>query len=373
MGMMKGRRDLTLVVGGGPAGSACAWKLASSGRPCILLDKHEFPRDKVCGGILSGRAAKMLTASGMVSSEELDSLTLRKHRSITFWHRDERLRTYTADSHPVRVVSRRLLDSFLLERAADAGADVRTGCCVETVGTDHVDTSEGERFGFFRLVGADGCNSVIRRLISARRGSKTGMGLEYFVPLAEPCREPEGLEVHFGHIPYGYVWMIPGRETINIGAGAVGSPAPPSVIVDALEGFAGSLSVDTSEHQLHGAPIPSMVLDRNLGRGRFYLAGDAAGLVDQVSGEGIAHAVESGMMVAECIVAGDSREKVLGRKGSCIDIVAQSSLYRHLLFSRLTMGTAMLSLRDSSVFAEGYWNVVAGVETYHEMFRRVLA
>ena len=372
MNALKGRRDLTLVVGAGPAGSACAWKLASSGRPCVLLDKHEFPRDKVCGGILSGRAAKTLTGSGMVSSGELDSLTLRKHRSITFWHRDDRLRTYTSESHPVRVVNRRLLDSFLLEKAAEAGAEVRTGCCVETVGKDHVETSDGEKVGFFRLVGADGCNSVIRRSISAGHSRKTGMGLEYFVPLAEPCRQPDGLEVHFGHIPYGYIWMIPGQETVNVGAGAVGSPATPSVIVDALEGFMGSLSVETAGRQLHGAPIPSIVLDRDLGRGRFYLAGDAAGLVDQVSGEGIAHALESGMMVAECIIAGDRREKVLGRKGSCIDIVAQSILYRHLLFSRLTMGTAMLSLRDSSAFARGYWNVVAGVETYHEMFRRVL-
>lgn len=365
-------RNLTLVVGGGPAGSSCAWKLASASMPCRVVDKQKFPRDKVCGGILSHRACSVLSESGMVSDEELEELTLRKHSRISFFHRGKLLRTFTSAAHPVRLVSRKRFDSFLLDRARSAGAEVITGVKVESVDSRSAATSSGENMPFSHLVGADGCTSVVRKLVSGRRSRKTGMGLEYRVPLSEMDLEPDGIEIHFGHLPYGYLWLIPGKGSVSVGAGAVGSPASPEDIVEALGEFMDSLSVSSGNHQLRGASIPSLVLHGNLGRNNIYLTGDAAGLVDHISGEGIGHAVESGFMAADCILADDDRRSVLRRDGNCIRMVRQSILYRHLLFSRLTRGTAMMSLRDSPEFARGYWNIISGVETYNGMFSRIL-
>lgn len=372
MGRIAEMRTLTLVVGGGPAGSSCAWKLASANMPCLLVDKQEFPRDKVCGGILSHRSCSVLTGAGMVTTEELEDLTVRKHSKISFFHRGEFLRTFTSTSHPVRVVSRKWFDSFLLDRARSAGAEVITGVKVESVDSRSAVTSSGEKMLFSHLVGADGCTSVVRKLVSGRRSRKTGMGLEYRVPLSEMDREPDGIEIHFGYLPYGYLWVIPGEAGVSVGAGAVGSPASPEDIVEALGKFMEFLSVSRENHRLHGASMPSLVLHGNLGRDNLYLAGDAAGLVDHVSGEGIGHAVESGFMAADCILAGDDRKSILRRDGNCIRMVRQSILYRHLLFSRLTRGTAMMSLRDSAKFARGYCKIISGVETYNRMFSRIL-
>lgn len=363
---------LTLVVGGGPAGSSCAWKLASANIPCRVVEKQEFPRDKVCGGILSHRACSVLSESGMVSAGELEELTLRKHSRISFFHRGQHLRTYTSDSHPVRVISRKRFDSFLLDRVRSAGAEVITGMKVASVDSRSALTVSGERMPFSHLVGADGCTSVVRKLVSGRRSRKTGMGLEYRVPLSEMDREPDGIEIHFGHVPYGYLWVIPGKDSVSVGAGAVGSPASPEDILETLREFMAYLSISSEDHQLRGASIPSLVLHRNLGRDNLYLAGDAAGLVDHVSGEGIGHAVESGFMAADCILAGDDRRAVLRRDGNCIRMVRQSILYRHLLFSRVTRGTAMMSLRDCAEFSRGYWNTISGIETYNGMFSRIL-
>ncbi len=365
-------RNLTLVVGGGPAGSSCAWKLASAHIPCRVVEKQDFPRDKVCGGILSRRACSVLTGSGMVSAEELEDLTLRKHSKISFFHRGEFLRTYTSATHPVRVVSRKRFDSFLLDRARSAGAEVITGVKVESVDSRSAVTSTGEKMLFSHLVGADGCTSVVRKLVSDRRSRKTGMGLEYLVPLSEMDRQPDGIEIHFGHLPYGYLWVIPGKDRASVGAGAAGSPASPEDIVEALGKFMDSLSISRENHQLRGASMPSLVLHGNLGRDNLYLVGDAAGLVDHISGEGIGYAAESGFMAADCILAGDDRKSILRRDGNCIRMVRQSILYRHLLFSRLTRGTAMIGLRDSVEFARGYWNIISGVETYNTMFSRIL-
>ncbi len=364
--------DPTLIVGGGPAGASCAWKLASAGIPCILIDRAEFPRDKVCGGALSARAADILITSGILSTSELEELTLKEQRTLSLWDREELLRTYISQDSPVRIISRRQFDSVLLEKASAAGAFIITGDTVVSIDSSSVTTSSGEQISFASLVGADGCNSIVRELVSDRRSRGTGLGLEYFIPLTELNEVPDGLQIHFGHIPYGYIWVFPDGEKVNIGAGAVGSPASPSDITEALNGFLETRGISCAEYKLKGAPIPSLSLNRNLGRGNIYLAGDAAGLVDQVSGEGIGHAVESGFLVADCIIGGGDRGTFLNRKDCCINIVRQSMFYRHLLFSPLAHGTAMMGLRDNEEFARGYWNIISGRESYNEMFRRLL-
>ena len=75
-------KDPTLIVGGGPACASCAWKLASAGIPCILIDKAVFPRDKVCGGALSTRAAEILTSSGILPVKELEAHTCRTQNHV---------------------------------------------------------------------------------------------------------------------------------------------------------------------------------------------------------------------------------------------------------------------------------------------------
>ncbi len=366
-------KDPTLIVGGGPAGASCAWKLASAGIPCIIIDKTSFPRDKVCGGALSARTAEVLVSSGILPLEELEALTLAEHRTISLWNRDELLRTFTSQGTPVRIISRREFDNALIDKAAAAGAVIVTGEAVVSVDSSSVTTSTGKTFSYSNLVGADGCGSIVRKIIPGKRVKGTGMGLQYFIPITDLDEETEEIQIHFGYFPYGYIWVISDREKINIGAGAVGSPASPSDIILALKGFLEANGISCEKYQLHGAPIPSRELERNLGKGNIYLAGDAAGLVDHVSGEGIGHAVESGFLVADCIRSGGDRSTFLSRKDCCINIARQSMFYRHLLFSPFTYGTAMMGLRDNEEYARGYWNIISGIESYNEMFGRLLS
>ncbi|MCK5064184.1 MAG: NAD(P)/FAD-dependent oxidoreductase, partial [Candidatus Fermentibacteraceae bacterium] len=168
-----------LVVGGGPAGSSCAWKLASAGVRCLLIDKAEFPRDKVCGGVLSSRASGLLINSGMISSDELDHLTEKTHRILSLWNRDELLSTYTSNIHPVRIISRKQFDNFLLEKAAASGAEVITAETAVSIDSSSARTSSGRSIRFSFIIGADGCSSSVRRTCFGRSGRKTGFGIEY--------------------------------------------------------------------------------------------------------------------------------------------------------------------------------------------------
>lgn len=362
-----------LVIGGGPAGSSCAWKLTSAGVRCLLIDKAEFPRDKVCGGALSSRAAELLINSGLISTAELDGLTEKTHRTLTLWNRDELLSSYTSDNHPVRIISRMGFDNFLLEKAASSGAEVITGETAVTIDSSSVRTSSGRSIRYSFLVGADGCSSSVRRTYFGRFGRKTGIGLEYILPLSEVNEITDGLHIHFRYLSYGYLWAFPGREKICIGAGVVGSKASPPDVASALKEFLEARGISIGNHAMKAALIPSLSLHKSMGAGKIYLAGDAAGLVDQVSGEGIGHAIESGFLIADAIISGGDRKTMLTKANEgCLGTVRQSEFYRHLLFSRLTGRLAMRKLKESETFARAYWNLISGSQSYNDMFLQLL-
>ncbi len=362
------------MAGGGPAGSACAFRLASRGVRCLLLDGAVFPRDKTCGGALSHRGAALLLSSGMLTRRELRSLTLAARTSLDLYRRDELLCSCDAGGPPVRLVSRRDFDALLLRRAEEAGAALRQGEAVLEVRPGEVTTSLGRSLGWSFLVGADGARSVVRRSIGAGSGRGLGLGMEVFLPME---RVPPGIRdrlgIRFGDIPYGYCWTFPGADSLCAGAGAVGSPASGADVRAGLERLLGSIGAGPLQTRPAGAPIPSLSLHRRMGRGRVYLAGDAAGLVDQVSGEGISHALESGMLVADAIAGGGERGRMLAEaRAGCMGVVGESTLFRHLLFGRALQPSALRRLSGSRKFAEGYWRLISGKVGYRQLMSELL-
>src|SRR5882757_9100904 len=114
------------IVGGGPAGSTAAYRLARAGATVLLVDRATFPRDKPCGGGVTGRAARLLPFSiDPVVEDVVDRLECR----LQYGPRFER-----SSRAPLALMTqRRRLDHFLLEKAAEAGADVRDGVKVKDV------------------------------------------------------------------------------------------------------------------------------------------------------------------------------------------------------------------------------------------------
>src|SRR3954447_12463093 len=114
------------IVGGGPAGSTAAYPLARAGANVLLVDRATFPRDKPCGGGVTGRAARLLPFSiEPVVEDVIDRLECRLHYGPRF----ER----AARAPLAYMTQRKRLDHFLLQQAADAGADVREGVKVTDI------------------------------------------------------------------------------------------------------------------------------------------------------------------------------------------------------------------------------------------------
>ena len=108
------------IVGGGPAGSTAAYRLATAGASVLLIDKATFPRDKPCGGGVTGRAARLLPFS---IEPVVEDVAHRLECGLRYRHR------FTRRAHAplAYMTQRKRLDHFLLHKAAEAGAEVREG------------------------------------------------------------------------------------------------------------------------------------------------------------------------------------------------------------------------------------------------------
>src|SRR3954468_3078673 len=160
-----------LVVGGGPAGSTTAWRLADAGASVLLVDKAHFPRDKPCGGGVTARAALACPVDvSPVVEEEVDLVELR------FRYGDAVVRS---SSRPViRMTQRRRLDAFLLDAARDKGVEVREG---ETVDVANAPADI--------VVGADGANGTTARAFGLGEGIVHGVAYEGNVSYERMGRE----------------------------------------------------------------------------------------------------------------------------------------------------------------------------------------
>ncbi len=359
-----------LVIGAGPAGSACAWKLASEGCTVVLADRCRFPRQKLCGGALSNYGAELLTERGMLLPSEIEDLVLARHGTFSCYDSLAHLRTFHGGPPEMMLLDRTEFDSFLCRRAVEAGAIFLEEHDFRGFG----DKGEalfagGERIRFQRIVGADGvCSSVRRRAYGRPRG-RHGLCLETFVPLSPCVLErfvPQGLQIHFGLLPYGYGWVFPRRDDVCVGVGSFGRSRRPRELAKAAEKLIAHLGLGY-KRPMRGALVPPAGGGPLPGRDRVLLAGDAAGLCDRVSGEGISHALESGFLAAEAIIAGTPSWDTRSR---CVRQVRDSGRYRHLLYAGPFRALAMKKLRDGDRFMRIYWEIAAGESPYSALLQR---
>ena len=291
-----------LVAGAGPAGSATAIHLARGGARVLLAEKARFPRDKPCGGGLTGRAVRALPcAVDPVVEHVVDRFELR----LRYGSRFERGR----GEPMILMTQRRRLDAHLAEQAARAGADVREDAKVEALelATGAVSaTVGGHRIDAGVVVGADGANGVVARAAGLGAGIVRGVALEGNVSwkVLDPERYRGRAVVELGVVPGGYGWVFPKGDHANLGVGGWGSEGPR--LREHLERLAAAHDVPSDAlTDVKGHRLPMRPLGTLPARGQVLLVGDAAGLVDPLSGDGMYEAFVSARLAAEAILAGE--------------------------------------------------------------------
>lgn len=339
------------VVGAGPAGSATAIRLASAGAKVVLLDRARFPRDKPCGGGLTGRALRHAPCSlDPVVEHVVDRFRIRLRYGRSFTRR-----------HPqplVLMTQRRRLDLHLAEQAAAAGAELRDGVRVADVQPESAGVTarmDGRVVRADVLVGADGANGIVARAAGLGDGVVHGVALEANVSYERLPRDrvESTAVIELGVVPGGYGWVFPKGDHANLGVGGWGSEGPR--LRDHLARLARMHGVDTGElRDLRGHRLPMRRLGAMPASGRVLLVGDAAGLVDPLSGDGMYEAFVSGKLAAEAILDGDL-DAYAGRLASALDHHASASWVAKRALDR-SAAACFWAARSPGVFG-----VVAGL------------
>ena len=273
------------VVGAGPAGSVCAYRLAQAGASVLLLDRARFPRDKPCGGGLTGRAMRELPIDVEdVIETRVDEFEFRLRYGSTYRRKSR---------HPLVVMTQRArLDARLAAAAADAGAEFRDATKVDAIAREEAGSFTlncgRERVRAELVVGADGANGKTSTQLELGGERTLGVALEGNVPLTTidgtPYRDRAVLEL--ATVPGGYGWVFPKDDHLNLGVGGWESTGPR--LRSDLERLcqAHGTSSDALEN-VRGHRLPLRRKGAPLAGGRAALIGDAAGLVDPVSGDGM--------------------------------------------------------------------------------------
>ncbi|MDE9366853.1 geranylgeranyl reductase family protein [Luteipulveratus sp. YIM 133132] len=287
------------VVGAGPAGSSAARAAALAGARTLILDRARFPRYKTCGGGLIGATLAHLP-------DDLDLPVQQRIDRVVLSCRGRRETTRSADRPVLTLVNRSELDERLLASAARAGAEVRQGVAVTAVTErdDHVEltTADGPVRARW-VVGADGSTSRIGRYVGVQL-AQTDLGLEVELDPGEQAERWKGrLALDFGGERGAYAWVFPKDGALTVGV--IMAKGAPEQTRRYLAEFIAQHGLDgLAELRSSGHLTRCRTPDSPLGRGRVLVAGDAAGLLEPWTREGISYAVRSGLLAGAAAASG---------------------------------------------------------------------
>lgn len=347
-----------IIVGSGPAGSTAALVLAQQGADVLILDRAVFPRDKLCAGLLTWKTMDALErVYGETPSMLLDSGVVNAASSAYRIRYRDRVLSQHDIFYPFHFTQRRVFDAHLLERAMDAGAVSRQGCQAVAVDPKRgtIRLADGEELTGRYLIGCDGVTSLVRRSChfdGANWRAGLGGAMEIRLDRENPILlgdvhtdlYADRPTVYAGFLRAGYGWVFPHRDKVVIGIGGHSLIHGHEFVSKFKEfltflGLPPSLAETVKGHALpYGNYLPHPWYGRTL------LAGDAAGLVEALFGEGIYYALHSGELagqaVADALANGDVPQASYDRglKSDILPELSWSRKLRRVLYTAQNMG-----------------------------------
>jgi geranylgeranyl reductase family protein len=357
-----------IVVGCGPAGTIAAYELARNSLRVLMLEKARLPRYKTCGGGLVQRTIDAIPFS-------IESAVEREIRSIRLSNNFRNPVLIERKEHFVRMTMRSTLDAYLTQKAVSAGAELKDGEAVREIipSNDHIvcRTNLQSHEGSF-VIGADGANSIVARSFGFP-APRCGVALEVEVDLEKGFEHHADLiQFDFNVLPKGYGWVFPKAEHLSCGVFSMHRNLPEirkyyeryirqKSFADAIRGAS-----------LSGHLIPLGPRTQCLNTSRAILTGDAAGLADPLTGEGISFAVRSGIVAARTLLESpndlDRYSKEIA--ATMLPEIRISRLVANALYAAPTF--LYERVVSKPFFTSSILNLFAGKTTYRELAMKAI-
>jgi len=365
------------VLGGGPAGSVAAARLAEAGVRTILLDE-KLAWEKPCGGGVTCKAYQEYPflidndrPKKLITSSLLSEPTAGEAKLVM--------------KQPLLIYSRKELNGMLLDRAARKGAEIEkarvTRAEIQPGGSWQIETSRGA--GVTSTLEADYCvvalgaRNPLRNVGAEWRTGDTMTALGYFVE-----SDRDHVDIRFLPGFEGYIWVFPRLGHLSVGICGKGQSA--QAMRATLEAYMDAEGIPYRDAQFYGHMLPSLEHSswkspRVAGPG-WLAAGDSAGLVDPVTGEGIYYAVRSGDVAAATILEQAAENRETAYRGQLqhefIDDLTYGSHLSKRLFRESILGSSMTArmiqlIRRSPILAKIVEDLFAGSQNYLTLKKRI--
>jgi len=360
------------ILGGGPAGAFAAEQLASAGLRVTLFDE-KLAWEKPCGGGLTHKAYSQYPFL-------IDNPTPKRFVSETMLAAPSAGEVKLRLEEPLVIYSRYDLNLMLLERAGRAGAQIEKARVtrLERRGSGwRLQTPSGAAEADFCIV-ATGARNPLRDVGTQLRPEDTMSALGYYVQGGQ-----ERIDIQFLPKLEGYIWVFPRCEHLSVGICGKGEPA--AALRKRLENYMSERGISWKGAQFYSHLLPSLETrswksNRVAGEG-WMAVGDAAGLVDPITGEGLYYAIRSGDLAAGALLeagveASAAHYRRLLRRDFANDLELGSRLAKRFFGGRFLLGSVPSRMvqftRRSPRFSAIMQDLFAGKQSYLGLKRRLL-
>jgi geranylgeranyl reductase family protein len=356
------------VLGGGPAGSIAAERLAKAGVDTILFDE-KLAWEKPCGGGLTYKAYSEYPFL-------IENDTPKKVVAETCLAAPKAGTVRLALTRPLVIYSRKDLNRMLLERAARAGAQVEKTRVlgIERAGDRWLLRTRNGSLNADYCVIATGARNPLRNVGTEWTRNDTMHALGYFVP----C-EQDHIDIQFLSNLEGYIWVFPRCGHLSVGICGKGEPA--QALRSRLERYMEERAIPYRGAQFYGHVLPALEApawrgNRVAGEG-WMAVGDAAGLVDPITGEGLYYAIRSGDLASRAILEGRVQSySDLLRRDFGAELEFAASIAKRMFLGRFLFDSIPARMIDFVRRSQCYRNVVqdlfAGTQSYLGLKRRLV-
>ena len=282
-----------IIIGGGPAGCSCAYELVNAGKKVLLLDKSLFPRHKPCAGGITMKTLKHLPF-------KIDHLVKHTAREMKFSFDDKKVINLSHDNGSCVMVIRDKFDEYFFNQTIKQGVEFKKINKIESIDDMHENIRlkvDGANYDTKFLIGADGANSIVRKLTSKLSYKNPVYAYEGIVE-----KKNKKYVTEFIFNKSGYAWVFPKDNHYNVGIGNLitGKNINKLSKRDLYTFVAKHFETDKINN-ITAFPIGTEGESYQT-KNNIFLVGDAAGFAESLLGEGIYNAVISGKYAAKAII-----------------------------------------------------------------------